>query len=73
MDEDYANGFRLGSYSLPCCGKPTTLNDLVYEWPQGFGRFAIVAMNPGIEKVSDRQKAELEKTLGTPLRVIYRR
>jgi hypothetical protein len=71
MDEDYGNGFMLASYATPCCGAQNTLQELVYEWPQGFGRFAIDAMNPNIGKLEDRCKHELEQILGTKLRVIY--
>lgn len=72
MDEDYvANGFTLASYATPCCEAQRTLHELVYEWPQGFGRFALDAMNPNIGKLEDRYKQELEEILGTKLRVIY--
>jgi hypothetical protein len=42
-----------------------------YEWPQGFGRFALDAMNPNIGELQDKYKREVEKILGTKLRVIY--
>ena len=71
MDEDYCDGFRLTAYSMPCCGVSYTLHDLVYEWPQGFGRFALDAMNPGIGTLEAKDKQELEEILGTKLRVIY--
>jgi len=71
MDEDYGDGFKLASYSTPCCGARCTLHELVYEWPQGFGRFALDAMNPNIGALEDRYKAEFEEILGTKLRVIY--
>jgi hypothetical protein len=71
MDEDYGNGFMLASYATPCCRAQYTLHDLVYEWPQGFGRFALAAMNPNIGKLEERHKQEFEEILGTKLRVIY--
>lgn len=71
MDEDHDDGFKLAAYAAPCCGKKSTLNDLVYEWPQGFGRFSLDAMNPNIGKLDDKYKREFEKILGTKLRVIY--
>jgi hypothetical protein len=71
MDEDYDDGFKLSAYATPCCGVNRTLHELVYEWPQGFGRFAIDAMNPNIGKLDDRYKHEFEAILGTKLRVIY--
>jgi hypothetical protein len=71
MDEDYGEGFMLASYPTPCCGAKCTLHELVYEWPQGFGRFALDAMNPRIGKLEDGYRQELETILGTRLRVIY--
>jgi hypothetical protein len=71
MDEDCGDGFRLAAYTTPCCGKKSTLHELVYEWPQGFGRFALDAMNPNIGKLDDKYKREFEKILGTKLRVVY--
>lgn len=72
MDDDYVDGgFRLAEYSTPCCGARHSLDQFLYEWPQGFARFAIDAMNPNIGKLSDEQEAEFEEILGAPLRVIY--
>jgi hypothetical protein len=71
MDEDYCDGFKLAAYATPCCSAKSTLHELVYEWPQGFGRFALDAMNPNIGKLEESCKRELEEILGTKLRVIY--
>lgn len=72
MEEDYEDGFKLDHYLTPCCGASRTLHELIYEWPQGFGRFAIEAMNPNIGMLDDVQKQVFEAILGTKLRVIYR-
>jgi hypothetical protein len=71
MDEDYDGGFKLASYAMPCCDERCTLDELVYEWPQGFGRFVLQAMNPNIGELDDRYRREFEEILGTELRVIY--
>ncbi|MBN1917785.1 MAG: hypothetical protein JW889_07745 [Verrucomicrobia bacterium] len=71
MDDDYDGGFKLSRYPMPCCDASFTLHELTYEWPQGFGRFALHVMNPQIGELSAAQREELERTLGTPLRVIY--
>jgi hypothetical protein len=71
MDEDYGDGFRLAKYAVPCCGANVALHELGYEWPQGFGRFALDAMNPNIAELEDEHKRELETIFGTKLRVIY--
>jgi hypothetical protein len=71
MDEDYGDGFKLAAYAIPCCGARCTLHELVYEWPQGFGRFGLNAMNPNIGKLEEMYKREFEEILGSKLRVIY--
>jgi hypothetical protein len=71
MDDGRGDGFKLANYATPCCGKECTLHDLVYEWPQGFGHFALDAMNPNIGELEDKYKQEFETILGTQLRVIY--
>ena len=63
IDKDYNNGFTLAKYATPCCGAPCTLNDLTYEWPQGFGRFSLEAMNPNIGLLDDKYKQEFEAIL----------
>jgi hypothetical protein len=73
MDEDYRNGFALAKYAMPCCSALHTMHELVYDWPQGFGRFALDAMNPNIGELDPKCKKELEDILGTKLRVIYQR
>jgi hypothetical protein len=72
MEEDYSNGFPLAKYATPCCNALRTLHELQYEWPQGFGRFALEAMNPNIGQLQERYKEEFEQILGISLRVIYR-
>ena len=72
MDEDYSDGFALAAFSTPCCGARCNLNQLIYEWPQRFGRFALSVLNAGIGKVSDRRLREFERILGCKLNVIYR-
>lgn len=72
MDEDYGPGFKLAKYPTPCCGATHRLHDLVYEWPQGFGRFAVDALNPNLGLLDEIQRQEFEQILGTPVRIIYR-
>jgi hypothetical protein len=72
MDQDYGDkGFTLVKHPMPCCGAQHTLHDLAYEWPEGFTRCDVCAMNPNIEKLSDEQSARFEAILGCPVRVIY--
>ena len=71
MDDDFDGGFKLAQYPAPCCNASVRPNELNYEWPQGFGRFALESMNRNIGKLDDEHKQVLETVLGTPLRVIY--
>jgi hypothetical protein len=72
MDRDYSEsgGFSLQPISVPCCNRSLTLDELAYEWPQGFSRFALLARNPG-KQLSPAARAELETVLGCKLRVIH--
>ncbi len=73
MSEDHVGqGFKLDKYQTPCCDSSCTLHQLTYKWPQGFGRFALSAMNPRIGDLDDKLKQEFEAILGTSLRVLYR-
>jgi hypothetical protein len=65
------DGFRLDKYVTPCCGASCSLDELQYEWTQGFARFSLEAMNPDLGELQDDCKQELESILGTKLRVIY--
>ncbi len=70
FDEE-SESFKLESVSLPCCGAMHSLNDLAYSWQQGFARYSLEALNPGIESVADEGKAKLERAVGCQLKVIY--
>ena len=69
--QDYDGGFKLDKYATPCCGAAHTLHELTYEWPQGFGRFALSAKNAR-GRLDEKYRQEFEHILGTPLRIIYR-
>jgi len=71
MDDDFDSGFKLAHYKMPCCNAEHALDQLIYDWPQGFSKFAFDLMNPNIGEFSDQHKKELEQILGTKLRVIY--
>ena len=70
MHKDFADGFQLAEYSMPCCREKFTLNDLEYEGNQAFGMFALSAWNPRID-LKDKDREELERILGVELRVVY--
>jgi hypothetical protein len=58
------------SVKTPCCGRATTLNDLDYDWPQGFACCAISLMNPEAD-LEPEERLKIEAALGLPVRVIW--
>jgi len=75
MDTDFdatTRGFTLNRHETPCCQTQVTVNDLTYDWPQGFARFGFSAMNPDRDPLNPDEVARLETALGCPIRVIYR-
>jgi hypothetical protein len=68
MNDDYDGiGFRLDSYETLCCAKSANLNELIYDWPQAFGRFSWTVQNPNIGELTDAAKLELEAVAGFAL------
>jgi hypothetical protein len=71
MTEDEGpDGHRVASYPLPCCGATATLNQLVYDAPQGFARFAIDIYNDAGVTLTDPQVKAIEALLGCAVRVV---
>jgi hypothetical protein len=54
-----------------CCDVTTSLNDLRYEWPQGFARWWLEVMNPATPSLSGEHLDVLGHALGHTLRAIY--
>ena len=71
MDAAYASHFGDLTTTTPCCGAVGSLNDLHYEWPAGFARFTLEALNPQAD-LDDSHLLTLESILGCPVRVIWR-
>lgn len=61
------------SVTMPCCGRPASLNDLVYEMPQGFAQFAISVTEPEIETLDGEALRKVGEALGHPVRAIWQR
>ena len=72
MSQAYETKFTQLTVETPCCHSDLSLNDLLYEWPCGFSRFALVARNPK-QALSQEQISELTRILGDNLRVIQSR
>jgi hypothetical protein len=70
MDEEADAGFPLRSITLPCCSAQKSLDQLTYDWPQGFARFSVEAMNPDIPDLTDEQMRAFESVLGCRVRKV---
>ena len=70
-DRAAASSFVNLAVSAPCCGAPTSLNDLRYEMPQGFARLIIEVMNPNTAEVPRGVERLLRDTLGCEIRFVW--
>ena len=71
-DFDTQTGVRLDAQTVPCCSRPVPLHELAYQFHQAFGRFALRAKSPNIEKVPDDAVRAIEAALGCDVAVVYR-
>lgn len=72
MDSDWhgEEGFHLHRHNAPCCDAEITLNDLIYEWPQGFARWFVGARNEGRGPLTPDEISKLEAVAGIALKGI---
>jgi len=54
---------------VPCCGAVVALDSLRYDWPVGFARFEVCAMNPSRARyeLGGAELDELAGLLGHPV------
>jgi hypothetical protein len=71
MDQAAEADFAALDVRTPCCGTATTLNDLAYDWPQGFSRWILQITNPGRPSLTTSETGELTALLGHPIREIW--
>jgi hypothetical protein len=56
---------------MPCCQNKVLSTDLTFDWPAGFAKFELSAMNPNINHdLPPEQIAELEVVLKCKLKQI---
>jgi|GEM_PF-5163753 len=41
--DDNVSGFRMNKHPAPCCAMPLAVNELIYEWREGFAKFCLSA------------------------------
>lgn len=71
MEKAFDAEWRDMQFICPCCRQQVPLDKLVYDWPQGFARFSLEAMNPGVGEFPQEQVKALAEILGCELRVIW--
>jgi hypothetical protein len=71
MEAGHEQQFRDLRATTPCCGLRTTLNDLTYSMPAGFGRCVLEVQNPTIDSLPEQARRSVERSLGCPVRVIW--
>lgn len=72
MTKAHETGFRDLATTCPMCQVDVSLNDLCYDWPQGFASWCLDILNPGISHLTTDQIDKIAQGLGHPVRVIYR-
>jgi len=70
MDRAAESTFADLAVTLPCCGASSSLNDLRYEMPQGFARFVIDILNPGVADIPASLTARLCEVLHCKVRFV---
>ena len=64
-------GGNFETVTCPRCGLRSSLNDLRYTMPAGFGRCVLEVQNPSIESLPEEARRRIEQTLGCQVRVIW--
>ncbi|MET7427031.1 hypothetical protein [Dactylosporangium sp. NPDC005555] len=67
--EENGESFDSLNVSVPCCGAVVALDSLRYDWPVGFARFEVCAMNPSRARyeLDAEELDELAALLGHPI------
>ena len=73
MESAASTSFQELLVRTPCCDVTTSLNDLRYDWPQGFARWWLELMNPIGGALSDQQLELIAAALDHPVRTINTR
>lgn len=70
MDKAFRDSFIDLNIKLPCCGKESTLNDLLYHFPCGFSSVEFDIINPSAE-INDSMISVLQNLIETTVSVIH--
>jgi hypothetical protein len=72
MSEAHETQFARMDIRTPCCGAATSLNELRYGWPCGFGVYVLEALNPNVQGLNRQQLAALSGAVGHPMLEVQR-
>ena len=64
MERQFECGYTLEPVELPCCSRKISMAALSYDWPQGYARFSVEAMNPEVPDLTSEQIRHFEALLG---------
>jgi hypothetical protein len=67
--EEHGEGIGDRDVAVPCCNQAIPLDSLRYDWPVGFARFEVCAMNPNRDKyeLDAAELARVAALLGHPV------
>ncbi|MEH0935831.1 hypothetical protein [Micromonospora psammae] len=67
--EEQGESFDDLAVTVPCCGAVVPLDSLRYDWPVGFARFEVTALNATRARyeLADRELADVATLLGHPV------
>lgn len=70
MDTASEDNFKELSVIMPCCGKESTLNDLLYDFPCGFACIEFDIFNPSTN-FDNKTLSIIMDLLGNPIRMVH--
>lgn len=71
MDNAATGDFKQLAVMTPCCAAESTLNDLAYNWPQGFARWTLEVMNPARGRLTGSEFRDLSQSARLELREVW--
>lgn len=70
MDTACQGNFKELYITMPCCGKESNLNDLLYDFPCGFAYFEFDIFNPSTD-FDIATLSTIEELLGCTIQMVY--
>ncbi len=64
---------RLTAHTMPCCSNRATVDDLLYDFVQGFSLWSLECFNANKGIFVKEEQQQIEKLLDSRIRIIYGR